>query len=115
MVGPISALAMETYWRRTCQGKEWKSHFPTTPASEIRKFLQIFVHAFALPTREYLQFSPDDKLSEIYNLLTPMGSDSLEYEHLDKFIQHHYKLPLTQIWHPALTLGELFTAIRFAP
>jgi|WetSurMetagenome_2_1015567.scaffolds.fasta_scaffold312186_2 propanediol dehydratase small subunit len=110
-ITPISAFAMKCYWRRTCQGRAWKAEFPNEPAIEIRRFLKIFVQAFALPSSEYLQFNPNDRVLDVYRpLLNCMGADSLELEYLDEFIKHFYQLSLNQIWHPDLTLGQLYAA-----
>ena len=114
-VGPISAFPMKMYWRRTCQGRAWKTEFPDEPATEIRKFLKMFVQAFTLPSSEYLQFNPNDRVLDVYRpLLNCYGADSMELEYLDKFVQHFYQLSLERIWHPDLTLGQLYTATHHA-
>jgi propanediol dehydratase small subunit len=110
-VGPITAFAMKLYWRRTCQGRAWKTEFPNEPATEIRRFLKIFVQAFALPTSEYLQFNPNDRVMDVYRpLLNCFGADSLEIEYLEKFLRDCYQLSLTKVWQPDLTLGQLYAA-----
>jgi propanediol dehydratase small subunit len=114
-VGPISAFAMKVYWGRTCQGRAWKTEFPDEPAPEIRKFLKMFVKAFALPSGEYLQFNPNDRILDVYRpLVNCFGTDALEMEYLDENVQHFYQISLTQIWHPSLTLGQLYAAARHA-
>lgn len=71
----------------------------------------MFVQAFALPSSEFLQFNPNDRVLDVYRpLLNCYGADSLELEYLDKFVQHFYQLSLKQIWHPDLTLGQLYAA-----
>jgi len=110
-VGPISAFAMKEYWHRTCQGRAWKTEFPDEPATEIRRFLKMFVQAFALPSSEYLQFNPNDRVLDVYRpLLSCCSADSLELEFLDRFVQHFYQLSLKQIWDPSITLGQLYAA-----
>ena len=80
-VGPISAFSMKVFWRRTCQDRAWKTEFPDEPETEIRRFLKMFVQAFALPSIEFLQFNPNDRVLDVYRpLLNCCGADSLELE-----------------------------------
>jgi len=62
-----------------CQGRAWKTEFPDESATEIRRFLKMFVQAFALPSSEYLQFNPNDRVLDVYRpLLNGCRADSLE-------------------------------------
>ena len=49
---------IRAYWHRSCTGRAWKRTFPQASKEEIRKFLYLFVEAFAFPPRRALQFAP---------------------------------------------------------
>ncbi len=104
------------YRNRSCKGQAWKSMFPTTSKQEIRKFLRLFVYAFALNEKEKLKFSPNDELLEIYKAIYPREwqADSMEFETLDDDLKTEYGLSLEEIWHEKLTLGELFIRVKNA-
>jgi hypothetical protein len=63
-VGPISAFAMKMYWRRTCQGRAWKTEFPDEPATEIRRLLPIIKKRIFLNTRRLSPFSQSSSAAQ---------------------------------------------------
>jgi len=104
------------YRSRSCEGKTWRSKFPTTSKQEIREFLIFFVDAFALSEKDKLKLSPGDELLEIYKAIYPnkWQADSMEFETLDHDLKIKYGLSLEKIWHEKLTLGELFIGVKNA-
>ncbi|BBE50660.1 hypothetical protein OYT1_ch1100 [Ferriphaselus amnicola] len=99
---------------RACQGRGWRSAFPTAPKAEIREFLALFAEAFAFPNKEKLKFSPDDKILSVYRTLYPSRwtPDALEVETLAKDIEAKYGLQFSSVWSENLTLGELFAKVQ---
>jgi hypothetical protein len=102
------------YRLRKCMGKHWKSEFPNSSKKEIREFLILFTDAFAFSNNDKLNFSPDDKIYDIYSELYPskFGVDSLELETLAIDIENQYSLCFNELWSEDLTLGELFSRIK---
>jgi len=104
--------APKPYKYRDCMGKQWKNEFPKASKEEIRKFLLIFVNAFAFRDDQRLKFEPNDKIYEIYKSVTGWsGVDAMELETLSDNLEKQYSVSLRQIWHENLTLGELFQSI----
>lgn len=64
-----SRRALTQFWSRPCTGKSWLRAFPTASAHDIRRFLHLFVDAFAFPRRRALKFSPGDQLMRVYRIL----------------------------------------------
>jgi hypothetical protein len=95
---------------RSCQGKGWRTTFPSASKKQIREFLSLFVTAFAFSEGEKLKLSPSDQLLVIYRALYPhrWQADALEFETLSRDLQDRYALRLEGIWNEQLTLGELF-------
>jgi hypothetical protein len=90
-------------------GSEWKKEFPGASKEDIRKFLHLFVDAFAFKRAYKLRFEPSDRIMDIYDATTgKWGVDSLELETLSADIARNYRVDLSSIWHKRLTLGELF-------
>lgn len=104
------------YYGRTCQGKGWRSAFPSSPKQNIREFLCVFVDAFAFSQTERLKLNPGDQILQIYRTLYPnkWGPDALELENLAMSVKAKYGFTLESIWHEQLTLGELFQATQRA-
>jgi hypothetical protein len=98
---------------RACQGTGWRRAFPKVSKQNIRKFLALFVEAFAFKASAKLQFNPDDKILDIYRSLYPhkWQPDSLEVETLAKFIEETYHVSFNAVWSDRLTLGELFAYV----
>jgi hypothetical protein len=106
----IDWFHFRTHWQRRCTGRLWKSRFPQASAAEIRRFLELFVAAFAFSRRRKLKFEPTDRVMEIYRTRNPsMLPDSLELETLVKMVKMQYGFDLVAAWHPDMTLGELFS------
>jgi propanediol dehydratase small subunit len=98
------------YRFRTCQGKSWRSAFPTSSKADIRKFLSVFVNAFAFSQQERLKLHPEDQVLQVYRACYPYQwtPDGLELEALARDLETTFSLSLEGIWHNNLTLGELF-------
>ena len=103
--------AMQRYWRRDCGGRAWKNAFPNVPKQQIRRFLCVFVDAFAFPRARILQFLPSDRVLTIYRALYPNKElpDALEVETLADELGKAYGVSLSEIWSEDLTLGEIFS------
>jgi propanediol dehydratase small subunit len=108
-------IALGLYWSRSCTGRDWVRAFPNATKREIRRFLQLFVAAFALPAANILKFLPTDRVLSIYHASSPPeGIDALELETLAKHLSDAYRIDLRSIWRDDLTLGDLFTSVRSA-
>jgi len=101
------------YRSRKCEGAQWRSAFPQAPKDEIREFLLLFTSAFAFRDSEKLQFSPNDRVWEIYRDLYPNRwvADALELETLTDDLNAKYDINLAEIWSEKMTLGEVFTCV----
>ena len=102
------------YRKRGCMGKSWKLAFPDSSKGNIREFLVMFTDSFAFSPDDKLQFSPNDKVLEIYRELYPWKwlPDALEVETLAEEFEKRYGVKFTTIWHENLTLGELYDGAR---
>jgi hypothetical protein len=60
----------KAYAARSCMGRHWKTAFPNSPNAEIRRFLRLFVEAFAFKDQYKLHFKPSDRILDIYNAAT---------------------------------------------
>jgi hypothetical protein len=99
----------KAYAVRRCMGRKWKETFPEVPKADIRRFLLLFVDAFAFKDEYMLRFEPSDRVLGIYHATTgKWGIDSMELETLADSLEKEYQLSLGSIWKDGLTLGELF-------
>ena len=101
---------LRIYWSRACAGREWRQAFPDADKDEIRKFLQLFVDAFAFRGSRKLQFRPSDKFLDIYRACYPVKGwpDSLEIESFMLAVEDAYHIDLNRDWNPEMTLGQVF-------
>ncbi|MCC2958028.1 hypothetical protein LK542_20615 [Massilia sp. IC2-477] len=101
---------------RPCQGRAWRSTFPTASRKDIRDFLSVVVSAFAFRESEKLHFRPDDEVLGICRAVKPVRRvpDAREIETLAKELRDKYGLMLEEIWHDGLTLGGLFQRVQQA-
>ncbi|MGH8853545.1 MAG: hypothetical protein ACREWI_04600 [Telluria sp.] len=99
---------------RPCQGRAWRSTFPSASRKDIRDFLSLFGAAFAFRDSEQLHFRPDDQVLGIYREVNPTRwlPDAKEIELLAKALRDQYGLMLDEIWHDGLTLGGLFQRVQ---
>lgn len=89
--------------------KKWKQVFPDSSNDEIRKFLLLFVGAFAFKQIHKLRVGLHDKVLEIYKSTTSnMGVNVLELETLSENIEWAYELDFNHVWRGDLTLGEMY-------
>jgi hypothetical protein len=100
--------------RRSCQEGGWRRAFPAASKPKIRKFLSIFVSAFAFDDKEKLKLHPDDPILSIYRAHNPhrWQADALELETLADELRRAYGVQLSAVWSERLTLGELFAHTR---
>ena len=103
------------YWRRPCMGRDWRRSYPDASKDDIRTFLNTFVDAFMLKSKNRLKFSPRDKLMDVYCLMDPPGSvcDAMELETFALTIEEEYGVDFTEsekLEH--ITLGEVFEMTR---
>lgn len=100
------------YMVRSCMGRAWKNRFPNVSKHEIRKFLDLFLYAFAFRPEHRLKFGPDDKVIEIYRALYPRPEwtpDSLECETLVRFMEKEYGVTFPEDFRGSEpTLGDIF-------
>ena len=101
---------------RPCQGRAWRSTFPTASRKDIREFLSVFVSAFSFRESEKLHFRPDDEVLGIYRAEKPTRRlpDEQELDTLARALRERYGLMLDDIWHEGLTLGGLFQRVQQA-
>jgi hypothetical protein len=114
IIRPKPHLTLRPYWQRQCAGRAWRRTFPTASRDDIRRFLGLFVESFAFPDRRMLNFSPTDRVYEIYRAANPAEGwpDALELETLDLRLKSTYGIALRDCWSESLTLGELFARSR---
>lgn len=105
---------IRAYWHRSCTGRAWTRTFPQASKGEIRKFLYLFVEAFAFPPRRALQFAPTDRVFTVYRSLYPIKNwpDALELETFSLRLEKAYRMDLRAMWRENLTLGEIFSKIQ---
>lgn len=101
---------------RPCQGRAWRSTFPTASRSDIRDFLSLFVSAWSFRECEKLHIRPDDEVLGIYREVNPRRRlpDASEIETLAQALRDKYGLMLDDFWHDGLTLGGLFQRVQQA-
>lgn len=105
---------------RACQGRAWRRAFPAANKTELRAFLQQLTDAFGFAPHTRLQFSPDDRLMDIYQYFYPprwrgWQPDNLELEQLERSLAARYpgaSERIARVWQPGFTLGELWGAVR---
>jgi propanediol dehydratase small subunit len=102
------------YRSRKCEGPQWRKAFPQAKKDEIREFLLLFTSAFAFKDSEKLQFSPNDRIWEIYRDLYPNRwlADALELETLTDELNTKLGIALDDVWSETLTLGEVFGLVQ---
>ena len=103
------------YTSRSCNGRQWKKHFPDAQNDEIRRFLAGLAEAMGFDESDILKFSPTDKVIDIY--LSNYGDetpicDDMECERFAMFICDELKVPsekLKNAWETDdFTLGDAF-------
>jgi len=102
--------ALKIYWVRSCTGRDWRKAFPDADVEEFRKFLQVFVDAFAFRNNTRLKFRPSDRIIDIYRACYPIEGylDSLELESFAMKVQKLYKVDIEASWNPEMSLGQIF-------
>lgn len=112
----LSGLPPAPYNERSCQGSAWRRTFPEVPKQDVRDFLDVFVGAFAFRPSSRLNFAPDDSLLAIYKAVYPStwAPDALEIETLGCAMARRFGIQVADVWHDALSSGELFAATRRA-
>jgi hypothetical protein len=112
-----SRRALAEFWGRQCNGKAWLQAFPTASADDIRRFLNLFVEAFAFPRNRALKFSPSDRVMAVYRSLYPDRGwpDALELETFATSVERTYSLRMSEVWREDITLGDIFSRTRQTP
>ena len=100
------------YRARSCMGRDWQQRFPAASKQQIRKFLDLFLDAFAFRAEHRLKFSPDDKVIDVYRQLYPkpeLTPDSLECETFVMLIEKEYGVEFPEDFGESEpTLGDIF-------
>ena len=107
----IEHVRLRRFWSRSCTGRLWKRRFPNSSKTEIREFLDLFIHAFGFSRSRRLCFAPDDHVMEIYRTLYPFPkviADSMELEGFILKARERYGVDLLSRWREDITLGELY-------
>jgi propanediol dehydratase small subunit len=102
---------LRAYWDRICTGSQWRRRFPLASKDEIRRFLDLFVAAFAFRQSRKFCFAPDDRVLDVYRALYPPKwsvADCMELETLGMDLERAYGIDLVSVWREDLTLGDLF-------
>jgi propanediol dehydratase small subunit len=102
------------YRKRNCQGIYWRRRYPNIPKEEIKKFLQIFIDAFAFKEKHRCKFKPEDKVMDIYNALYPnkfLSADGMELEDFAMDLKNEYNVDLGKIWNEEITFGQIFEEV----
>jgi acyl carrier protein len=99
-------------------GRPWGERFPAASKSDIRHFLDLFLDAFLFGARHRLQFSPDDKVIDIYKALYPSKwmADTLETVCLVRSLEKEYGVELPESFaQTEPTLGDIFEFVMKHP
>jgi hypothetical protein len=99
------------YRKRNCQGIYWRRRYPNVPKEEIKKYLQIFIDAFAFKDKHRCKFKPEDKVIDVYNAMYPnkfLSADGMELEDFAISLEQTYKIDFDKIWNEDMTLGQIF-------
>lgn len=109
-----SRRALMQFWNRQCTGKTWLQDFPGASTDEVRRFLRLFVDAFAFPRHRALKFSPADQVMAVYRSLYPDRGwpDALELEIFARHIERAYAIKVGEVWRDDITLGDIFSMTR---
>ena len=112
--GPRDQFPVERQVEHPVRHRQVERRPPAEPRDEIRRFLRLFVEAFAFPDERMLKFAPTDRVYDIYKAANPAEGwpDALELETLDKRLKATYGVQLRDFWSQSLTLGELFMRVR---
>ena len=103
----VERVRLRRYASRPCQGRAWKSVFPTARKEEIRDFLGAFIDGFALPRRLKLKLNPEDKPVDIYEVVAA-GIDSFEFESFGMELEKRFGKGLNEQMDESWTLGDIF-------
>ncbi len=103
-------------------GADWRRKYPGVPKAEVRRFLGLFVDAFAFMERDRLKFGPQDRVLDVYDAIydvfpkwVPVG-DSLECETLVILLEEEYKREFPErLVREDVTLGEIFEEMTGMP
>lgn len=116
-----SRAKLKPYRERSCMGAAWRRAFPSAPKEGIRGYLRCFVEGMALPGSYALNFHPSDQVLDVYRALyggrTPLG-DHMECETFLQEVSVEFDVAhddLMKVWHPHITLGELFAHATIDP
>jgi hypothetical protein len=109
-----SRRALAEFWGRQCNGRAWLRAFPSASADDIRRFLNLFVEAFAFPRDRALRFSPSDRVMAVYRSLYPDRGwpDDMELETFARSVERTYALRMSGVWREDMTLGDIFSGTR---
>jgi len=102
------------YRSRECMGRDWRRAFPNASKRDIRRFLDVFVDAFAFRERNRLKFSPSDRLMEVYKTLYPHRwmPDQLEHVTLAQGLEDEFEKEFPEeLMEEDVTLGVLFSTM----
>ena len=123
LIGILQAIFVDhlpkRYVVRSCMGRAWRNRFPAVSKQDIRKFLDLFLDAFAFRPEHRLKFGPNDKVIEIYRALYPRPEwtpDSLECETLVMFMEKEYGVTFPDNFGESEpTLGDIFEFVTRDP
>lgn len=106
--------ALRRFWDRPNMLIRWRRRFPGASEAELHEFLAILVQAFCFNPKRWTCFGPEDRIMDVYRAACPPGSlgDDMELECLTLELEKRYGIGLTAIWHPEITLGEVYEHIR---
>ena len=113
--GAIHRRAISSIASRNCASRSWRQAFPAASNTDIRRFLQLFVDAFAISREHALKLRPDDAVMAVYRSVNPPEwsvADAMELESLDLAFKTNYGVDIKTIWRQDITLGDLFHQAR---
>lgn len=106
--------ALRRFWNRPHMLIRWRRRFPGASEGELQEFLTIFVDAFCFDPKRWTCFGPEDRVMDVYRAAYPRGSfgDAMELECFSLELEKRYGISLSAIWHPQITLGEVYEQIE---
>jgi hypothetical protein len=101
--------------RRPSALPAWRQFDPLASDKAVREFLLLVVYAFGLRRKYHGVLRPDDRVLDLYRMVTPPGwtvGDQGEIESFDILLKRTYEIDLLAVWREDLTFGEVFRLAR---
>jgi hypothetical protein len=105
------------YRYRPCQGKAWRTAYPSSSKTDIRRFLSCLCIGMGFSQKHRLLFSPDDRVDDVFKSIYAYelyAADHFEREDFLFELSEQFSVSLDELynaWNEKLTLGHLFSTV----